>query len=179
MSRVTCCCFDLETSHRDADSGVVLCAVVKPSDGSPRVFRADAYRRQWLARRADDRLLLLDLCIELARYDLWYAQNGRRFDLPFLRTRLAHWDLEPLPSRPLVDPLRLACTRFRLGAHGLDRLARLLERPPQAAQRGLVWDEAALDDLVRHCRSVVGILERVLEAVLAPSRAFPRYDLAP
>jgi hypothetical protein len=160
------CCFDLATSHPDPHCGLVLCAALKPWQGPPRVFRADTYWRSCLDRRPDDRRLVLDIAAELVQYHNWFAQNGRRFDVPFLRQRLAHWGLK-LPSRTLLDPWRLARTRFGLTRRALDPLVRQLERPPQLAERDLVWDQATLDGLVQHCLGVVDYLERVLDAALA------------
>jgi hypothetical protein len=42
-AQVSCCCFDLETSNLSADSGIILCGVVKTSGRRPRIFRGDAY----------------------------------------------------------------------------------------------------------------------------------------
>src|SRR5262249_44709779 len=37
MNLVSCCVMDLETTNLSADFGVVLCGVVKPAHGKPRV----------------------------------------------------------------------------------------------------------------------------------------------
>jgi len=47
MNQVSCCVMDLETTNLSADFGVVLCGVVKPAHGKPRVFLADHLNPQW------------------------------------------------------------------------------------------------------------------------------------
>jgi hypothetical protein len=157
------CGFDLATSHPDPQRGILLCAALKPWHGPPRVFRTDAYWRSWLDRRPDDRRLVLDIAAELVQYHHWFAQNGRRLDLPLLRKRLVHGGPK-LPWRTLLDPWRLARSRFGLTRRGLDPLVRPWERPPQLAERDRVWDRATLEGLVQHCLGVVDYLERVLDA---------------
>jgi hypothetical protein len=94
---------------------------------SLRVFRGDQYST-WARRRSLDRFLVQDICAELLKYDIWCAHNGRYFDVPFLRTRLARWQLPPLPTRKLIDPLLLARNKFRMSYNSLESLARMLNR---------------------------------------------------
>ena len=114
MNQVSCCVFDLETTNLSADFGVILCGVVKPANGRPKVFRADSLNPTWSACRSNDRHVTKAIVAELDRFDIWVAHNGAKFDVPFLRTRLLAHSLPPLPSKKLIDPVLLARNKLRM-----------------------------------------------------------------
>src|SRR5262249_49678530 len=126
QEQISCCCFDIETTSLNADFGIVLCAVVKPSVGRPKVFRADRLNSKWKTHRSNDSAVIGAIVDELSEYDIWIAHNGNRFDVPFLRTRLAKWNLEALPSRKLIDPVFLARNKLKMSYNSLESLAKFL-----------------------------------------------------
>jgi uncharacterized protein YprB with RNaseH-like and TPR domain len=179
MNQISCCCFDLETSNLSADFGVILCGVVKPAHGRPKVFRGDEYNRRWKAMRSDDSDLVKAIVAELAKYDIWVAHNGARFDVPFLRTRLAKWGLEPLPSKKLVDPVQLARNKLRMSFNSLEAIARFLGFTSKTQVKGDLWLQAALDGssealdyIVDHCVRDVLVLEKVVGVLKGYSTQF-------
>src|SRR5262249_48969437 len=118
--------FDLETSHLNADFGVLLCAVVKPSHAKPVVFRADKLNPHWKTKRSDDSGIVKAVIEELCKWDIWIAHNGARFDVPWLRTRMAKHGLPPLPPTKLLDPVQLARNKLKMSYNSLDKLATFL-----------------------------------------------------
>jgi uncharacterized protein YprB with RNaseH-like and TPR domain len=147
-----------------------LCGVVKPAHGPSKVFRADQMNPRWRTCRSDDRAVLEAIVAELGRYDIWVAYNGASFDVPFLRTRLMHWDLPPLPDRKLVDPLLLARRKLRLSFNSLEQLAHHLRvgrkrrvAPDAWLRAGLDGCPRAMDLIARHCEKDVRLLVAVLE----------------
>ncbi|MCI0628569.1 MAG: ribonuclease H-like domain-containing protein [Acidobacteria bacterium] len=167
------CCFDLETSSLDAGFGIILCAVIKGSNQKkPTVLRADELNPEWDTRRSDDSAIVMAIAEELDKYDVLVAHNGARFDIPYLRTRMARWKLGPFPNKKLVDPLQLARNKFRLGRNSLAALGSLINAPEKTPVDGQVWVKASLDGdrdamkyICRHCVRDVEILELVLDAV--------------
>jgi hypothetical protein len=97
---ITIATFDIETSHLCADFGVILCAAVKPhiKGAKPEVFRGDELNPDWDTKRSNDKPVVRSLLDALNDYDVLIAHNGLKFDLPFIRTRLAKWNLKPLPE---------------------------------------------------------------------------------
>ena len=179
--QISCCCFDLETTSLAADFGIVLCAVIKPAGGKAVVFRGDSYPA-WGENRSNDSELVTDVVNELARYDIWVAHNGARFDVPYLRTRLMRWGLEPLVTRKLVDPVQLARNKLRLSFNGLSSVANHLgcnsktDVEPQAWLRAsLDGNSKAMDYIVQHCVEDVKTLEKVVTALKAYSTAYNSY----
>ena len=176
---ITSACFDLETSSLNADFGVVLCAVVQGSDcGEPLVLRGDAYKA-WKRGRSDDSALVEDIAAVLDRYDVLVAHNGKRFDIPFLQTRLMRWGLPPLPTPKLVDPVLVARNKLRMSSNSLRRLLDFFGLNQKTEVAGDYWMRAALDGdreamdyIVDHCVKDVEMLVQLLDRVKGYCSAF-------
>lgn len=182
MNQITCCAFDLETTNLSADFGVVLCGVVKPAEGRPKVFRADRLNKRWATTRSDDSAVVAAIVQELSQYDIWIAHNGNRFDVPFLRTRLAKWNMEALPSKKLIDPVFLARNKLRMSWNSLEALAKFLGVNSKTEVSGDQWLQAALDGsrramqyIVEHCVQDVLVLEKIIKALKAYSTTYNTY----
>lgn len=172
MSQISCCCFDLETTHLNADFGVLLCAVVKPAYGKPVIFRADKLNSKWKTCRSDDSIIVKELVKELCKWDIWIAHNGARFDVPWLRTRLAKHGLPPLPNNKLLDPVQLARNKLKMSYNSLDQIATFLGcntktevEPDQWLRAALDGDRKAMNYIVDHCVQDTLVLERVVEVM--------------
>jgi uncharacterized protein YprB with RNaseH-like and TPR domain len=172
VDQISCCVFDLETSGLNADFGVILCGVVKGAGDRPMVFRGDELNPNWTTRRSDDSGVLKAIVSEMSRYDIWIAHNGAKFDVPFLRTRLAKWGLPALPAKKLVDPVQLARNKFKMSFNGLAQVASLLGVNSKTDLDPDVWIRASLDGdrkamgyIVKHCVEDVYTLEKVVRVL--------------
>jgi uncharacterized protein YprB with RNaseH-like and TPR domain len=171
-------CFDLETSTLDASFGVLLCAVIKEPGQAPLVLRADELNKNWTKGRSDDSAIVRATADALAAYDLLAAHNGKMFDLPFLRTRLARWGLPPFPDKKFLDPYLLARNKFRLRSNSLDAISDLIDANIKTRVSPQLWaraaydgDREAMDAIVDHCVRDVEMLERVFDLVKGYSTA--------
>lgn len=176
---ITSACFDLETSSLNADFGIVLCAVVKPGGGSPIILRGDHLNPGWQAGRSNDRELVRQIALELAEYDILVAHNGKRFDIPFLQTRLARWGLPALPKLKLVDPVLLSRNNYKMSSNSLRRLLDMFGLNQKTEVEGDMWlrasldgDTDAMDYIVDHCVKDVEMLEALLDRVKGHCSAF-------
>ena len=180
---ISSCCFDIETSSLNANFGIVLCAVVKGSDRKkPHVFRGDLFPSWQAGMRSDDRELVSAIVAQLDQYDVLVAHNGARFDIPFLRTRMAKWNIGIFPSKKLVDPVQLCRNKLRMSSNGLASIASLLGAGEKTVVDGNMWIRASLDGdtesmdyIVEHCKRDVDILERVADSVKQYSSVFNTY----
>ncbi|HUD82600.1 MAG TPA: ribonuclease H-like domain-containing protein, partial [Candidatus Saccharimonadales bacterium] len=118
---------------------------------------------------ADDSLTVKAIVQELAKYDIWIAHNGAKFDVPFLRTRLLAHRLPPLNTPKLVDPVQLARNKLRLSYNSLDRIAEHLGCNSKTKVSQKRWlaatldgDIAAMDYIVKHCVEDVRTLDQVV-----------------
>lgn len=182
VDQISCACFDLETTNLSADFGVVLCGVVLPAGGKPRVFRADKLNPKWDRCRSDDSAVVNAIVAELAQYDIWVAHNGARFDVPFLRTRLLKCKGEPLPTRKLIDPVWLARNKLKMSFNSLAAIAKHLGvnsktdvDPDQWLAAALDGDRKAMGYIVEHCIQDVYVLEKVIGALKSYSTSFNTY----
>lgn len=167
--------FDLETSDLNGDRGIVLCGCVKSSKHRGIItVRSDETNPNWdRGKRANDKETVKRIAAILSDHDVVAAHNGVRFDLPFLRTRLARWGLPRLPDLKVVDPLNLAWRKLRLHRNTLaslqDHLGVSHVKTPLALSK---WMEAildgsrsAMDEIVAHCVADVKVLDAVLDLV--------------
>lgn len=169
--QVSCACFDLETTNLSADFGIILVGVVKGAGEKPKVFRGDKYPG-WKTCRSNDSEVVRAIVDELARYDIWVAHNGQKFDVPFLRTRLMRWGLDQLPVRKLIDPVQLARNKLRMSWNSLAKVADLLQcnsktevQPDAWLRASLDGDRKAMNYIVQHCIEDVLVLEKVVGAL--------------
>jgi len=177
---ITSACFDLETSSLNANFGVILVGVVKPADGEPKVFRADNLNKEWKTKRSDDSAVVQAIRDELLQYDILVAHNGARYDIPFMRTRMALWGMGSFPSKKLVDPYQIARNRFRMSSNSLDSLSDLMgTKHKKTPVRGQLWMKAAMDGdrkamqyITDHCIIDVLILEELVDKVKDYSSVF-------
>ncbi len=181
-NQVSCCVFDLETTNLSADFGVILCGVVKPAHGRPRIFRADTLNPNWSNCRSDDRHVTAAIVAELDKFDIWVAHNGAKFDVPFLRTRLLAHAMPPLPTKKLIDPVLLARNKLRMNFNSLNAVANHLRANSKTDVEPQQWLAAALDGsrramsyIVKHCVQDVLVLEKVIGALKAYSGTYNTY----
>lgn len=173
--------FDIETTHLAADFGIILCAVIKAHEKSAKaiVLRADELNPDWDKRRSNDKAIVHQLRRELEQFDVLVAHNGLRFDLPFLRTRLARWNLAPLRDIKLIDPCRISRNKLRMSYNSLDKIGAFLGVNSKTPVSGELWVKAALDGdrramnyIVEHCVEDVETLTNIVDAVKPYSTAF-------
>lgn len=169
------CVFDLETSALEGDRGIILCAVMQSSVfKKPIVIRTDDTNPRWSeGRRGDDSRTVKQIAAVLADHDVLVAHNGSRFDLPFLRTRMARWGMKRLPDMKLVDPCSIAWRKFRLRSNSLGAIADHIGLSDKKTPLDMsTWADAILNGtrsamnlIVEHCIADVRVLEGVLELV--------------
>src|SRR3990167_6084221 len=166
---------DLETSSLNSDYGIILCGVVQPIGGAPKVFRIDqppaGKRGKWTS---DDGWLAGALVEELSQYNILIAHNGTKFDRPFLNSRALHHGLPVLnPRGNMIDPLSLVWRHLNLKHNSLEKLALYLgctnKKTPTVGDdwlRAVIdHDPASLERIVQHCIADVVLLAEVAERV--------------
>lgn len=167
--------FDIETSALEADRGIILCAVIQGSNKSaPVIFRTDELNPGWKkGKRGDDSAITSELTRALSKFDVLVAHNGTRFDVPFIRTRLARWGLTRFPDVKIIDPLSIAFRKFRLNHNSLGSISDFIGSTDRKHRLDLsVWMDCilngntkAMDEIVTHCLADVKELKDVLNLV--------------
>lgn len=170
------CIFDLETSSLYADTGILLCAVVKEygSKAPPTIIRADSFASWKAGRRADCRACVKATLKALEDYEIYVAHNGQFFD----KTMLTSWALQSgdrvdLRFSKFIDPVMLARRHMRLSRRSLHNLLQFLRIPEQKTD--ILWqhwmkatlngDSRSLNYIVDHCVADVIALEQAYDKV--------------
>lgn len=166
---------DIETSNLNADYGFIICAVVKPYEmGEPQVFRIDNYSI-WKNQKFNDKYLIRDLTEYLEDYDGIITYNGKRFDIPFIRSRILFWRERHIKRLFHIDVLDIV--RYRLKIHNakLNSLIEFLNSNEEINvekieekvalnntyyMRAITGDKKGLNYLVEHCIKDVIALEQ-------------------
>lgn len=74
----------------------------------------------------DDSMIVASLADLIDQADMVVAHNGRRFDIPVLKTRMLSNGMVPLMPYRLIDTLDIAKREFRFPSNSLDSLAQYL-----------------------------------------------------
>lgn len=156
--------WDLETSSLNANGGFVIAAsVVDVSNPSKviRSYRIDDYAG-WSRDPWCDRELVRDLSKFLSTADVWITYYGKRFDSPFLNTRIVYWrskgyKIDHLESVPHIDLYDTAKRKLRLHSRRLQVVSDLLGHGDKTPLDLPVWLKAAgghkksIDFVAKHC----------------------------
>lgn len=190
MTKAKIASWDLECSGLNANGAFIICCSVvdvnKP--GMPvKTFRIDKYKG-YRKDPGNDKALVTELVNYLNEYDLWVTFYGARFDLPFLTTRIVHWNAQgasiPLPSNvPHVDLWRTARNKLKLHSNRLASVTQLLGHGDKTPIDLPVWIRAAgghkpsLDYIVEHCEVDARILAECYVTLLPLIPAHPHLGL--
>jgi hypothetical protein len=85
-------CIDIETSNLHADFGIILSWCIKTVGED--VIYYDALTTDDVKTNVFDKRIVETLVATMRQYDRLVGQFSTYFDLPFIRTRALHWDLD-------------------------------------------------------------------------------------
>lgn len=164
--------WDTEMSNLDADFGQILCWVAKTETGKKTVFRFDqqlAHRRKFDPTYSDQEIAAqIRDYLDASVGDVWVTYNGKRFDVPYINTRLIIHGEKPLDKGMHHDPLYSARFRLKLSSNRLDTVAKTLRVDasktaiePQYWVPALRGHKPSMDYVVDHCERDVEVLEQV------------------
>jgi DNA polymerase elongation subunit (family B) len=113
---------DIEASQLTADWGITLCVSILPLD-EPKGFVRTITKAELFSDDCD-KALLKDVVKEMRTYDrlIGYYASNMRFDIPFLRTRAIHHDLDFPGFGEIVmeDLFPIVKYKFKLRSNRLD-----------------------------------------------------------
>ena len=105
--------------------------------------------------------------------DAVVAHNGDKFDMRWLRARIAFHRLSPLPPVIQIDTKKIAKAAFYFNSNKLDYLAKFLGVGQKIKTEFGLWkdcmagDQKALDKMTRYCKQDLRLLEAVYD-ILTP-----------
>lgn len=179
---------DIETSNLNADFGFVICAIAKEyAKKDIKVFRIDDYKGYENARY-NDKPLVKDLRDYLVGYDGLITYNGRNFDLPFLRSQLICYGIEPMKDMFHVDVFYIVKYRLKLHNNKLNTLIHFLNSTRGSKKRieektyinslyyrkAITGDRSGINELVTHCKKDVKALEQCYDMLKPEIRSLKK-----
>lgn len=167
---------DIEASNLDADFGIMLSYCIKDSK-STKIYEGVITKQDIdKAQAGDEDRRLVAQCIEdIGRFDRIVTYYGKRFDIPYIRTRAVTNDV-PFPYYGTLVHTDLYFTlkfKFKLSSNRLENACRVLlhktdktrvdSRYWRGGQRG---DKKSLDYILDHNRKDVWDLEKLYNKVV-------------
>lgn len=166
--------FDLETSSLYADTGIVLCGVVKQYGVDKlTTIRADEFPN-WDKHRSDNKPVIKALIERLQDFDILVAHNGQYFDKTWLNSACLKYNITPvLRWRKFVDPVLIARRHMRMARNSLHYLIDYFDIQEKKTPIDFKdWMRAthdgsrtAMNRIVKHCQADVLSLEPVYDEV--------------
>lgn len=178
--------WDLECSSLSGMVGRILCSgfkqIMPPECRKSKVYilRGDDALYNNPDDLADDSKLAIATRDELEKYDVIVAHNGILFDRKFLNARLIKVDARPIKPMFFVDTMWIVRTHMRASSK-LDNVQKFLNLPDEKTditwdnwQRGLSGDKAAMDEIVKHNKQDLLVLEQAYWRLLPAMRTLSR-----
>ena len=157
---------DIEShgSYFKADSGFIFCMSYKDL-GEKKVHTV--VRNNVLPDPYDDKALCKQIYDVIGDADMIVTHNGKRFDIPFINTRLLIHDLPPLPNVPHFDTCEIIFKKLKMSGR-LDNTSatfgwKLKKHGVEVQKwfRAAAGNKAMLKEIVKHCEIDVKLLEKV------------------
>lgn len=167
---------DLETSNLDADYGIILTWCIKPLGSSDIIYDVITVDDIKKGRNGDEDKRVTRTCIEaMSNFDKVIGYYSKRFDLPYLRARALHMNLD-FPfygSIKHIDVYDIIRNRFKMSRKRQELACRfLLGHTDKTHFDGSVWrdaargDKKALGEVLQHNKYDVTDLEQLYLKVI-------------
>lgn len=167
-SRAKVAFVDIEATGLDANYGHMLCACVKEYGKKAKVIRIDD-GPTWAKRPWCDKWLSKQLRDEIEKYDVIITYYGKKYDKPYINSRLMFHNLRTLEKQCHHDYWYTARFRLKLRRNTQQAVAAFL-LPKGVSEKNhvdwAIWEKAmcghkpSMDYIVRHCIYDVNDLER-------------------
>lgn len=165
---------DIETSHLKANFGFIICWYIKHA-GVEKYEHSCVTKKELFALKRDKRVLS-ELFDALDSFDVLYTHYGRRFDVPFIKTRALILGMEFRIHKPLekylFDTWEIARRQCAFNSNRLATLAETFKLEtqktrlvPTAWNDAMFGDKAALKYVDDHCKADVKVLELVHQKI--------------
>lgn len=159
--------FDIETTNLKADFGLMLCYCIKKA-GKNKIYHRTITKAELQKENCLDKEVVQQCIKDLGKFDRVVTHYGKRFDIPFLRSRALFWNLDfPIYGEIFHDDTYYMCryklciSRNRLESacrHVLGK-TRKTHINPRHWISALQGNEEALGYILEHCKRDVRDLE--------------------
>lgn len=175
--------WDIEATNLNADFGYVLCVSMKEPGRPTKTYSITDYTL-FKEDCTNDRHVVLDAARELSTADIWVTWYGKRFDVPYIQTRLLGHGYSPMPFTTHIDGWETARKGLRLHSNRLASVLSFLELADKTPLNGKIWTRAAagyhdaIEYVITHCERDVEALEEAYEKLKPYVRYHPNMAVA-
>jgi uncharacterized protein YprB with RNaseH-like and TPR domain len=161
--------WDLENTGLVADFGHTLCTGFMYLGQKHATVVSINDFRGFKKSPMDDRELCLKSWQILSEADAWVTWYGKRYDVPFLNSRLIYHRLPILPPVKHIDLWFTARYKMKLHNNRLASMTEFLDLPDKSPVKSSTWREAmcgnekALEYVKKHCLKDVEVLAGAYE----------------
>jgi predicted PolB exonuclease-like 3'-5' exonuclease/predicted RNA-binding Zn-ribbon protein involved in translation (DUF1610 family) len=139
--------------------------------------------KAWKVNINDDRELMESVYEILKDANAVITQNGKRFDLPFIQTRLAKWKLPLLPEIKHIDT-KLLMKKLSLFSNSLKYGGEFLTEERKMENEGWqLWEDVcdkkpeAMKKMTTYCKQDVVTTEALFKRLIPFAKDLPNYNL--
>lgn len=164
--------FDIETTGLKSNWSHMLCWCMKDKN-SGKVYSDLITRKE--VRDKDDRRIIKSAVEEIGKYDRIVTYYGRRFDIPYTRSRALYHKVEFPAYRDLyhTDLYFMAREKFALHSNRLGSICQFFgidaknhPMTPELWQKAGAGDEKALKTILTHCEEDIDSTDKVFDLLL-------------
>jgi uncharacterized protein YprB with RNaseH-like and TPR domain len=171
---------DIETTNLQADFGFILSYCIKDSTSDEILYRTITKAEIEKAKRGDeDKEVVRQLIKDMEKFDRVVTYYGKRFDIPFIRTRALSMGLEfpPYGAQKHTDLYFTAKHKLKLSSNRLENVCRtILNKTQKTRVEGRYWraasrgDEASIEYILDHNKKDVLDLEKIYNRLVGFGR---------
>lgn len=172
--------WDIESTDLIADKGICICIGYKfLGEKTTHVMSILEFKDSIKDGKITDKHLLKVMYPVLSQADMWVTWYGKRFDVPFVSTRLLEFGMSPLPPIPHLDGWEVARYRLKLHSNRLASISAFLNLDDKTPVKLNTWRDAAtghkpsIKYIIDHCRKDVEVLEQAYEKIKPFSKVHP------
>lgn len=131
----------------------------------------EVYSLQWDRKQCDKKMLIEFVKIANQATEL-VGHNGDKFDMPWIRGRCVHHQIEMFPNYQTIDTLKISRNKFRFNSNRLDYIASFLGIGRKIKTEFNLWkdivlghSEKAMTQMIKYCKQDVILLEKVYKRI--------------
>jgi uncharacterized protein YprB with RNaseH-like and TPR domain len=161
---------DIESTQLRADWGIVLCVSILDLNSTHNFVRT--ITKKEVHSKDLDKNVVRDAVVEMRKYDrlIGYYASNMRFDIPFLRTRAVHHDLDFPAFGEIImeDVFPVIKYKFKLSRNRLDNACEALLGKSEKTHwlwdhwlKAVQGDAASLKYIEEHCKIDTKVLKQL------------------
>lgn len=174
--------FDCETTNLNGNFGYLLCISYKFKGGKINTIKITDFP-EFKKDPTNDKKVVEKFAPIFEQADMVVGWYSKKFDEPYINSRLLYHNLHPLASVPHIDAWWTCKSRLKLNSNRLASASAFLGVEEKTPLNGRIWVQAmaghknAINYVVKHCEQDIVVLEQVYERLLPLIDSHPNVNV--